>query len=212
MEQTLFKKDGFDSQEYNKLLTELTDKANYVAEAIKAIESEGITLTKDVLERITETETSYGEYIQALAKERTGKDKLLAVEVQAIYQTYQEVFNRTSKYATTLRQYSDIPLKYEKGSARVDFIAVEKLAKERAGYQIDNVAMQNLYSEVLKLKTAIEEFQAYEKANDLPDFINSGYAYPDGVFYHTSKFKDFCQRGASPEEFEKITRNRFLIK
>ncbi len=209
----IFKRDGFDSQEYNRLLTELTDKANFVAEAIKAVESEGITLTKDVLERITETERSYGEYIQELSKERIGKEKFLTVEVTNIIQIYQDVYNRTIQHVKTIREYrSDIPLKYEKGSAKVDFMAIEKTARQRTSYQIDAEAMQAYYNEVMKLNRALEVFQTYEKENNLPDFINSGYMYPDGVFYYTSRFKDFCQSGASPEDFEKITRNQFLIK
>lgn len=209
----VFKKDGFDSQEYNKLLSEFTDKANYVAYAIKAVEIEGITLTKDVLERVTATERSYGEYIQELSKKRIGTEKFLTVEVTNIIQIYQDVYNRTIKHVKTIREYkSDIPLKYEKGSAKVDFMAVEKTAKQRASYEIDAEAMQAYYNEVIKLKTAIEAFQAYEKANNLPDFLNKGFSFKDGVFYHTTKFADFTKKGASPEEFEKITRSQFLSK
>lgn len=202
-----------DEYQFLKLKSEAMEAARHVLSGIEALKSEGIPTDEKTIKMLTASPEALENFIRDSAKNQIGKGFVPPEEKSRIYKVYSELLARINSKVQTMREcLPTVPVVFNGEDVEIDTKTLEKIALEKATYQVDMEGLKEYYSKVQAVEKAMNELREYEIQKGLPDFQNRGLSYSEDQFFYTSKLLDFLRYDSSFENFKKIAKRSFLKK
>lgn len=202
-----------DEQKYHQLKVEAEQAVAHVLAGIEALRNEGIPTDQATIEMLTATPDALESYMRDSANSRIGAGFVPPEEKSRIYEVYSHLMGRIKDRFHLMRESLQmVPLLFDGDHVSVDYKKMEKLAKEKATYEIDMEGLSAYYSKVEAIENAMNEMRKYEIEHSLPDFQAQGLSYVENDFYFSVKLADFFRYSPSFESFTKIARRYFTKK
>lgn len=202
-----------DEAQFQKLKNEAMEASRHVLSGIEALKSEGIPTDEKTIKMLTATPEALENFIRDSANNQIGKGFVPPEEKSRIYQVYSELLARiNSKIQAMRKSLAFVPIIFDGENIEINYKELEKIALDKATYQVDMEGLKEYYSKVQAVEKAMNELRDYEIEKGLPDFRASGLTYTEKQFFSTMKLLDFLRRDPSFENFKKIAKRSFLKK
>lgn len=202
-----------DDAQFQKLKKEAMEAARHVLSGIEALKSEGIPTDEKTIKMLTASPEALENFIRDSANNQIGKGFVPPEEKSRIYKVYSELLARINSKVQTMREcLPTVPVVFNGEEVEIDYKSLEKIALDKATYQVDMEGLKEYYSKVQAVEKAMNELREYEIEKGLPDFLNRGLSYSEDQFFYTSKLLDFLRNDSSFEKFKKIAKRSFLKK
>lgn len=160
-----------------KILDQLTEndwlyEANLKA-ALEQLKAEGLPTDLQTINKLTETETSFREYIVSLQRQRLSGGFIPVTERELVVQAFSDLFDRLNKKVSDLRGslHSGLVLKAAGDSVEIDKAAIEAQMLKKATIRIDEKKAQEYYQMFIAVINAFQALQAFEKEGNYPNII-----------------------------------------
>lgn len=202
-----------DEYQFLKLKSEAMEASRHVLSGIEALKSEGIPTDEKTIKMLTASPEALENFIRDSANNQIGKGFVPPEEKSRIYQVYSELLARiNSKIQAMRKSLAFVPIIFDGENIEIDYKSLEKIALDKATYQVDMEGLKEYYSKVQAVEKAMNELREYEIEKGLPDFLNRGLSYSEDQFFYTSKLLDFLRNDSSFENFKKIAKRSFVKK
>lgn len=203
-----------DDAQFLKLKNEAMEAARHVLSGIEALKAEGIPTDEKTIKMLTATPEALENFIRDSANNQIGKGFVPPEEKSRIYQVYSELLARINSKVQTMREcLPTVPVVFNGEDVEIDTKTLEKIALEKATYQVDMEGIAEYYSKVQAVEKAMNELREYEIQKGLPDFRTSGFHYTSELgMYQTCTLQNFFSSKPTFEHFRKVSMKYFLKK
>jgi hypothetical protein len=203
-----------DEAQFLKLKKEAMEASRHVLNGIEALKSEGIPTDEKTIKMLTASPEALENFIRDSANNQIGKGFVPPEEKSRIYKVYSELLGRiNSKVQAMRKSLAFVPIIFNGDNVEIDYKSLEKIALEKATYQVDMEGLKEYYSKVQAVEKAINDLRAYEIEKGLPDFRASGFHYTSELgMYQTCTLQNFFSSKPTFEHFRKVSMKYFLKK
>ena len=203
-----------DEYQFLKLKSEAMEAARHVLSGIEALKSEGIPTDEKTIKMLTASPEALENFIRDSANNQIGKGFVPPEEKSRIYKVYSELLARIKdKFHLMRKSLAFVPILFEGDNVEIDYKSLEKIALDKATYQVDMEGVKEYYSKVVAIEKAMNDLRAYEIEKGLPDFRASGFHYTSELgMYQTCTLQNFFSSKPTFEHFRKVSMKYFLKK
>ena len=203
-----------DDAQFQKLKNEAMEASRHVLTGIEALKSEGIPTDEKTIKMLTATPEALENFIRESANSQIGKGFVPPEEKSRIYKVYSELLARINNKVQTMRKsLTFVPIIFDGEEVEIDYKELEKIALDKATYQVDMEGLKEYYSKVQAVEKAMNELREYEIEKGLPDFRTSGFHYTSELgMYQTCTLQNFFNSKPTFDHFRKVSMKYFLKK
>src|SRR5690554_1008701 len=203
-----------DDAQFLKLKNEAMEASRHVLSGIEALKNEGIPTDEKTVKMLTATPEALENFIRDSANNQIGKGFVPPEEKSRIYQVYSELLARiNSKVQAMRKSLTFVPIIFNGEEVEINYKELEKIALDKATYQVDMEGLKEYYSKVQAVEKAMNELREYEIQEGLPDFRASGFHYISELgMYQTCTLQNFFNSKPTFDRFRKVSMKYFLKK
>ena len=213
--EVLFDEEIFDEKVYTDTRKKYEDMAEQLPDLLASLAAEGLPVTWDYFQMITDTDNSFKRWVDELYMKRVSSYDFLPVdERNRIIDTYDALFDKLKDDVAQLRRMrrERLPLFDADGLIMVDMDKVEQMARKAAITKLNATKIQAYWDAVNKVVDAMADLRGFEEKNGLPDFVNEELVFIKQGRPQRYNLSLFLKEGGEEELFQQITAPYFSKK